>query len=317
MLKNLSILVKREFWEHRGAFIKAPIIIGLVSLVILIGTYIFSLVATNNTNSRELVDSGIRDLPKLHPDMLKLFWDIQMTVSSLMYLVILFFIIFFFLLGSLINDRKDGSILFWKSLPITDSSTVISKLICGIVFVPLVFVCISHVAILAHMLVSSIILLIHGYNPITLVWAPASIFTSIKLMLVGILTQMVWALPIYGWLLFSSAISKSKPFLFAIFIPSIVAFSMYWINLLSFKFTDFEMFKKPLNYLSHSILPYASGVLGKSAGEQSSFDLDKGSAGILEPMLESFGNIQILYGAFFCLIMVTVTTNAIMSHSTS
>jgi len=306
MMNTMKALIKREFWEHRGAFIKAPVIISIVLFVLSLGVYITGMVLANKSGTSDLAETGVRELSKLSPEKLVMFWDIQMMSVSSLYLVVLFFVLFFFLLGSLFDDRKDQSILFWKSLPISDASTVISKLLTAMFFVPLVFVFIFLLSIIAIMLLYSVILLFHGLNPIQLVWSPASLFSGAKIMLLGIMVQMLWTLPIYGWLIFSSSISKRRPFLFAVFVPSIFAFSWYWVNVLTFKFTNFSMFKEPLNYMAHGLLPYASGSV---SGQSFHFNPDDGTtiSMIIDNMLSSLASIEILYGAIFATIMTALS----------
>ncbi|MCF6288040.1 MAG: hypothetical protein L3J53_02245 [Proteobacteria bacterium] len=303
LFNTYKALIKREFWEHRGAFIKAPIIIGIVSLVITIVMYITSLVLVQKSAAEDIMHTSIQQLSTLTQEQLSKFWDVGMMVGTTLYLFVLFVVVFFFLLGSLFDDRKDGSILFWKSLPINDANTVLSKLLTAMIFVPLAFIVIYLLFTLINMLLFSVVLIFHGQNPIPLVWLPYNIFNDIKMMTVGALLQMLWALPIYGWLLLSSAISKRRPILFAIFIPTIIAFSWYWINMLSFKFTNVSMFEQPLQYFGHAMLPYSSGV---NSAKFFSFSTDEGSAKILSNMLTSIADIRLLYGAIICTILVVV-----------
>jgi len=302
----MKTLVRREFWEHRGAFIKTPIIISIVLFVITIGAYITGLVLASKTGSRELADTSIRELANLSQEKLTTFWDIQLVSISSLYLVVLFFVLFFFLLGSLFDDRKDGSILFWKSLPISDTETVLSKLVTAMIFVPVFFVVIFFAATIAEMILYSILLLIHGFNPIQLVWAPVNLFSGIYAMLLGAFMQMLWAMPIYGWLIFSSSVSKRRPFLFAIFIPAIISFSWYWVNILSFKFTDFSMFKKPLFHLAHAMLPYGSGSMGDN---NFSFSPEENSSlpVLISNMSSSIINREILYGIIVAVVFVAIS----------
>ena len=139
MIKTMKALVRREFWENRGAFVKTPIIVGIVFLVLTIGAYITTLVLSKKTGSDEILKDGVLELASIESGKLGIFWDMQVLSSSTLYFMILFFIIFFYLLGSLFDDRKDQSILFWKSLPVSDALTVSSKLLTALLFAPLVF----------------------------------------------------------------------------------------------------------------------------------------------------------------------------------
>jgi len=305
LVNTFKALIKREFWEHRGAFIKTPVIISIVLLVINIGVYITGLVLTNKSGSSAMAKNEILQLGEMSSDKLGMFWDMQMMGISTLYLAVLFFVLFFFLLGSLFDDRKDQSILFWKSLPISDASTVLSKMIVAMVFVPLTFVAVLFIYMLVSMIFYTIILLIHGLNPLQLVWSPMSFISGFQLVFMGIITQMLWALPVYGWLIFSSAVSKRRPFLFAVFVPAIIAFSWYWINVLSFKFTNIEMFRQPLNYLGHSLLPYGSGSMNNGTFRM---EINDGSTVSLfvNNMINSVSDIKILYGALFSALLVSL-----------
>ncbi len=305
MINTMKALIKREFWEHRGAFVKTPIITGIVLLVLTIGAYITGLFLSNQTGSDNFIAQILSESSGIDSETLTVIWGSQMMGVSMLYLMIMFFVLFFFLLGSLFDDRKDQSILFWKSLPISDSMTVASKILTAVFFVPITFTVIYFFLTIVFMIFVSLILLIHGGNPITLVWMPSPIFSAVSVMFIGAMVQMLWALPIYGWLTFSSSFSKRRPFLFAVFIPAIVSFSLYWINALSFKFTDFSMFKRPLNYMAHAMIPYGSGSM-----KENSFNLDltdeSSVSMVMKNMLSSLGNIEILYGAIFAGVAIAL-----------
>ena len=307
MIKTMTALIKREFWEHRGAFVKTPIIVGIVLLVISIGMYITALVLSSKSGANEMADKLLQETSNLNPEHLAMAWDGQMMGVSSLYLTVLFFVLFFFVLGSLFDDRKDGSILFWKSLPISDATTVVSKMLTAMFFVPLFFVAVYMVLALIFMILLTVIALIHGLNPIDLIWSPASLFGGLKVALVGIFVQMLWAMPLYGWLIFCSSFSKRRPFLFAVFVPLISALSIYWVNVLTFKFLDFSMFKEPLNYIGHAMFPYGSGSFSNGTFDMS--DIEDGStiSMIINNMLNSIMSKEVLYGLIFSAVMIAIS----------
>jgi ABC-2 type transport system permease protein len=306
MIKNMKALIRREFWEHRGAFIKTPIIISTVLLVIAIVGYIIGLVFANKTGSTEIMDKGINELHKLSETQLSTFWDVQLISTSTLFLFVLFIVLFFFILGSLFDDRKDGSIQFWKSLPISDAETVLSKLITAMIFVPLVFTAVFAAYMLANMVLTSILLIFHGQNPWTLVWVPASVGKGILTMLIGALTQMLWAMPIYGWLMFSSSWSKRRPFLFAIFIPLLVAVSWYFLNVVTrMNFVQVEMFKWPAKFFMFSALPY-----GTNASNGFQINLGEGGMSLIDiasNLKGSIMHVEIIYGIIFAAVFIALS----------
>ena len=309
MLKTMKALINREFWEHRGAFIKTPVIMSIVILVLTIGGYFTSMFMVEKTDSADLTKKGLQELTKLPQEKLAMFWNGQMIGLSLLFIFVLFIVMFFYVLGSLYNDRKDQSIMFWKSLPISDVQTVTSKLLTAMFVVPLVFTAVITLLSLILMILTSIVLLFHGFNPIQLVWAPVNIIQGLGLVLTGVYTQMLWALPIYGWLIFCSSFTKKRPFLFAVFVPSGIALGWYWINMFSFKFTDFSMFKKPLYYLGHSVLPYASGSASEKVSGNFHFNFDENTmpTELINRMVSQAMSLEVLYGLIFAGIFIAAS----------
>jgi len=308
MIKTMKALIQREFWEHKGAFIKTPIIISIVMLVLIVGGYFTSLFLVDKTGSGEFTKQGLQELGKLTQNQLSVFWSGQIVGLSTLFIFVLFIVLFFYILGSLYNDRKDQSILFWKSLPVSDFQTVASKLVTACLVVPLVYTVVVMLFSLVLMVFISIVLLAHGANPIDLVWSPVNIFEGLLLVLTGVYTQMLWALPIYAWLIFCSSFRKKRPFLFAVFVPAGIALAWYWINMFSFKFTDFNMFKKPLFYLAHSVLPYASGSMSEKVTGNFHFNFDDGTpvSQLTSNMLSSLMSLEVLYGLIFAGIFIAL-----------
>ena len=124
-------LLKREYWENRGGFWLAP----LVTAAIFLGLQALGLVTAEIFKSRFEGDIQIgvplnkltEQLGERELEMLGHGLNMSMASYSTIIQIVLFFVIFFYLLGSLYDERKDRSILFWKSLPVSDSETVISK----------------------------------------------------------------------------------------------------------------------------------------------------------------------------------------------
>jgi ABC-2 type transport system permease protein len=277
-------------------------------LVLIVGGYFTSLFLVDKTSTGEFTKQGLQELTKLSQVQLSLFWDSQIVGISMLFIIVLFVVLFFYILGSLYNDRKDQSILFWKSLPVSDFQTVASKLLTATLVVPLIYTAVVMVFSLLLMIFISVVLLVHGLNPIDIVWSPASLVKGLLLVLTGVYTQMLWALPIYAWLIFCSSFRKKRPFLFAVFVPAGIALGWYWINMFSFKFTDFTMFKKPLYYLGHSVLPYASGTLSDSGKGQFNFNFEDDTplSELMSRMGSSIISLEVLYGLIFAAFFIAL-----------
>jgi ABC-2 type transport system permease protein len=226
-------MLKREYWENRGGFLYAPLIAGAISLVMSLVGILFGLLAMNraaksggividneNVNINGL-DLGLLtqklDAEALHNLANGL--DLTLILSSLWPFIVLAFVVFFYCLGALYDDRRDRSILFWKSLPLSDTQTVLSKALSALLVAPLIAVIASILTMFGFLLIISVVVLTHGGDPMTLIWGPASPLSIVAGHLSWIPVYLLWALPSVGWLLLCSAWAKTKPFLWAVMLP--------------------------------------------------------------------------------------------------
>ncbi|MGH7105546.1 MAG: hypothetical protein ACREFT_03470 [Acetobacteraceae bacterium] len=123
--------------------------------------------------------------------------------------------------GALHGERSDRSILFWKSLPVSDAATVIAKATVPIVILPLITFAIIVVTQVIMLLAGSAVLLARGAGPAVL-WAQTSLLPLWAAMLYHLLTvHALYYAPIYGWLLLVSGWARRATFLWAI-LPIIV-----------------------------------------------------------------------------------------------
>ncbi|HEY9541036.1 MAG TPA: hypothetical protein VIR05_05315 [Luteimonas sp.] len=239
---KFKLLLQREYWEHKGGFFWAPLIAGGISLLLTGMMIVFGLVAARRAGNGMTIDgvsvNGL-DIGELTSrmdarDMAEFAQGIDLTLllSSSWPFIVLAFVVFFYCLGALYDERKDRSVLFWKSLPVSDAQTVLSKVGSAVVVAPVLAVIASLVTMIGFMVMLSIVVLFHGGNPWTLLWGPASPLTIAAGTLAWIPVYALWALPTVGWLLLCSAWSHSKPFLWAIMVPLFTGIFVSWFDLM-------------------------------------------------------------------------------------
>ncbi len=219
----LITLVRREFWEHRALWI-VPLVTGtlMVALAALShsanGGYAqFPFGPFNwTTDGRPVSDP--RAIAVALFSLRQWFTTVPLFLSATVML-------YFYLLSSLYDERKDRSILFWKSLPVSDVQTVISKLLVALVIVPLgVFA----VAIVTQLLCTGVwnirysMGLAPGLQPI---WDTVAYLKSDALMLVVVVLSTLWYAPVVGYLMLVSAWARRNPFLWAVLPPLTLAVS--------------------------------------------------------------------------------------------
>ncbi|MYH16087.1 MAG: hypothetical protein F4149_13040 [Gammaproteobacteria bacterium] len=235
-------LCRREWLEHRGGFLWAPasvaaVIVVAVVLVLMIGQLDMARVDLDldlseaagsdvelriegeDTSILDLVDGWLANHEWTDEELSAHLSGLLRGVAEPFHYVY-FIVLVFVLLGALHDDRKDRTVLFWKSMPVTDAETVLSKLVTGVWVAP--------AATIATILAVQIFLLtvISGLAAtretlsIWPIWANSGLFIGLVELLVGYLIQGLWALPLYGWLLFVSAAVNRLPFLWALLAPA-------------------------------------------------------------------------------------------------
>ncbi len=239
-MKKLATLVKREFWENKGALFWTPIAIGLISVGLMLMGIVTQMVIDNESYTfREAMRlvAGESEETRSH------YLTMMMMGGSVFFTAVMAFVNLFYLLGALYDDRKDKSILFWKSLPASDLLTVVSKLIVALLLVPLIFWAVFVLTQVVQGLIGSLMVLSVGENPWSLFIGPAEPLRAWGLVLSTYLASSVWFLPFVGWLLLVSAWSPRMPLLFAFVPPVIFAVLQTWIRFLrTFTFGESNLF---------------------------------------------------------------------------
>jgi ABC-2 type transport system permease protein len=207
--RTLLVLIRREFWEHRALWI-TPLIVG--GLLVLTAFPIHLGHMTLGAHEQEF--GGADNRVSMFTLML---WG--QTVPQYLVMVI---VLSFYLMDCLYQERKDRSILFWKSLPVSDASTVISKLLVAVVVVPLgVYLTAMVCGILFQTIWAA--RTAYGSLPnIVVAWDTVAWLKVQGLMLYGLLVSMLWYAPMAAFLLLVSAWARRNVFLWAS-LPPVIA----------------------------------------------------------------------------------------------
>lgn len=266
---TFPILLRREYWENKGGFFWAPIVAAGLFLVLTMMAIVVGEVAANKAAAAgklridgEVMINGL-DLSKVTSNMkpedaqhLSGGVDLSLIMASTWPFLVLGFVVFFYCLGTLYDERKDRSVLFWKSLPVSDSETVWSKVASATVVAPLLTLAAGLAAMFAFLLIVSLVVLIHSGNPVQLLWGPGSPLQVAGILIASLPVSAVWALPTVGWLLLCSAWARSKPFLWAVLIPVFAGLLVSWFDLMqSFEMQTFWFWKNIVARALLSVFP--------------------------------------------------------------
>jgi ABC-2 type transport system permease protein len=273
-MKPWMALVKREFLEHRGAFVIAPAVItAIVAIVVSIG------ILTNEPEFQLSIDNM--------PGSVQ-FFEAAFVAASFLWAIYLMIALLFYFSDAFHADRRNNALLFWKSMPKSDLEILGSKTLAGYTIFPLV--------IFGWMLVSSLVLYVfsHLVGAITVLYTapnPIEFLNSVFQIgisaLVYLALALLWYAPLFGWAAFLGTLFKrwSIPLFFVI--PAIAVLLERVVNI------------RQLNYESR-ILEFITFRLEMTGEEPQNFDpevwiLQDKSASATDLIAYAFTNIDWLH----------------------
>lgn len=215
-MKQMMTLVRRELIENRSSWAVTSAFGALFVLAALLA--VFGLVRIGVMDgSMTLAEIG----NDLDPASIAIGLQIMLMTIAMLLNLVMTFVVFFYFLDSLYNERKDRSILFWKSLPVSDLQVVGSKYLTGIAAIPLLTVAVFFVTAVLVWLIGGLALHLAGSSE-ALASGPASIARVTTTLVYALLVQALWFAPIDGWLLLVSAFAKRAVIGWAIAPPALL-----------------------------------------------------------------------------------------------
>ncbi|XOV89546.1 MAG: hypothetical protein ACFHX7_06585 [Pseudomonadota bacterium] len=235
-MNQLPALLRREFQENSGAFLVLPLVISTFMIVILL--LVLLMVSSGGGEGVVVADASPSESPDVTEILLSGYYGEYLETLAAYplpdrervldraykgvgapLLVVLWFVVLFYLLGTLYDDRRDRSILFWKSMPVSDAMTVFSKLVTALVLVPGIYFALVALIQVVLLVITCLSALGGTFDVWEALVVPANL-GSRWLELVGFhLLTIIWCLPFYAWILLVSARADSVPLAWAIGIP--------------------------------------------------------------------------------------------------
>ncbi len=220
-MSPFATLLKREWLEHRAPFFWfQAAALGLLTVVAVLAL----LVTGFGEVEIHIQSEGLNAPPALSIDV----WsdpEWQRYAATYRQLVTLpFFGIYllaalFMLLGTLYDERKDRSVLFWKSLPVTDLETVLSKLVVALWIAPLILIVCVLFAQIIGLVILSVFVWSRDLGDAWQLWWRAGIPLGAFQLLLGFLIQSLWVLPVAAYLMLISVSVPRMALLWAVAVP--------------------------------------------------------------------------------------------------
>jgi ABC-2 type transport system permease protein len=196
--------VMRELWENRALFI-APLVVGGLAVVILIYVAIFGAY-------------DVKMLGSVPPEAAGRVATFGYGVIAWAMSMVMNITVFFYLLDALQGERKDRSVLFWKSMPVSDTTTVLSKLFTALVVSGVIVAAVAIATQVVLILVASVVMMVGGANPLA-VWGSAELGQMTVAIIYWQIAAALWYAPVAAWLLLVSSWAKRVTILWAVFTP--------------------------------------------------------------------------------------------------
>ncbi len=227
---NIAWLLRRETMEHRRLFY-APVILGAVVIGLNLVMLVIGLINKTHANIKIQFESGsvlnalALNLDTLGPGEMA---DLGQAIALLLLAVLLLFLLAFgaatlnYALGCLFEERRDRSILFWKSMPTTDGQSVAAKALIAMLALPVIYAVAALVTGWVTMGTYLLLLLGSGASAGHL-FAETHLGATTGLTLAALPIYMLTIAPVTGWLMLCSAVARRHPALMAMLVPAVFA----------------------------------------------------------------------------------------------
>ena len=196
--------VRRELWENRSIYIGPLVGAGVMLLA-----FLYTLIG---------LPRSLRELAARAPAQQRAELVMPYGHATMLIVLAAFLVGVLYCLDALYGDRRDRSILFWKSLPVSDLTTVLAKASIPLVVLPVLVFVITVATHLIMLLLSTGVLLVSGANA-AMLWARLPLVQVELVLAYALIANALWHAPIYGWLLLVSAWARRAALLWALFPP--------------------------------------------------------------------------------------------------
>ena len=192
----LAWSVRRELWENRAVYI-APAAVAVLAFA----GFLFH---TLRNPAPARVDAKLAVLQA-----------IPYSMAASVILLTSWIVAIFYAADALYGERRDRSILFWKSMPVSDGVTVAAKASLPLLVIPLIACLIAFATQLLMLVAASAVRAANGIDPAT-AWNAWPIARQTVVMLYGTGIHALWFAPVYAWLLLVSGWARRAPLLWAV-----------------------------------------------------------------------------------------------------
>ncbi|MDG1438587.1 MAG: hypothetical protein P8P98_06380 [Emcibacteraceae bacterium] len=218
----IKALFLKEYWDHRRAILITPMVItGLFITFVIVAMITGNDIWISDMSLQDGIRQGFKEGLDEGESPTFIMTTMLFGFSALLWLAAVFTITFT-ALSSLHDERKDGSILFWKSMPVSDTKEVLIKLATVSVIIPLVIIPFALIIELFMVLAMTVLGLYHGLDVVTFIYSNINLPVLLMLNIIIPLMTVLWIMPIITWFMLVSSFSRRPPFLIAFVVPALI-----------------------------------------------------------------------------------------------
>ncbi|MCP5381323.1 MAG: hypothetical protein H6912_03060 [Kordiimonadaceae bacterium] len=215
----IKALFLKEFWDNKRSIFVTPMVVT--------GLFIFFGLVAMITGHGMMIDGmSMSDHIARDPEFGSRATEIvtgMIMVSPMILMITVAFSMVFTALSVLFDERKDKTILFWKSMPVSDTQEVLVKLATVVVVSPLIAIGFALIIQFAAMLMlATMVALNTDYSAWNLVFSNINYMAVLVGDIIPTFVIILWTLPIFTWFMLVSSFSRRSPFLLAFIIPVLI-----------------------------------------------------------------------------------------------
>ncbi|HCM47980.1 MAG TPA: ABC transporter permease [Colwellia sp.] len=218
-VSTMKASVKKELWEFSGMLTWVPV--ALAGIFIFIPLLIMLL---NGVNMNTILEVFKHLSETQYGDEVEKVFFVSTIALFVPFVLVGFIVQLYYFVTCLYDERRDQSVMFWRSLPVSDTVTIASKALTGAVVIPAIFYSAATVLFFIGLVLAfaACVILSIGFD-ITLwgLWSSTNMISVLASIWLTLLPTAIWLLPLYAWLMLMSIYAKKAPFLWAV-LPIVV-----------------------------------------------------------------------------------------------
>lgn len=213
-IQMIKANIQKEVWEYKKVFFYVPAVIAAIMVFAPIISYIFSEpFIFQKTYQLENIAQAQYD---------ERFTNIAFGFMAILFapfLTVAFAVQLYYFTACLFDERRDNSVLFWRSLPVSDVQSISVKMLVGAVILPGVFMLAATATFIIYMVFAAIGCVVLNTGQDINLWGAflsGGWLSNLLSIWITLFLFAIWIFPVYAWFMLASMFAKKAPFLWAV-----------------------------------------------------------------------------------------------------